>query len=94
MRNSKIPKTIQRWLDANAWRIDDYHMEEDEFCGDPGQSWSIWVYLKPGWINQSLEAHLIHESYVKDFMAHAAEVVPCQCDDCDFELSKLDQEVV
>ena len=78
-----------KWLVANEYRVEEYDMELDEFSGDGGHDWSIWVYLKPGWINEELEAHLIHEFYVKDFMIHAAAVQPCECDDCKYELNKI-----
>ena len=88
MRNNTIPKTIQKWLDANTDKIHKYYMEYDGFGESEGHPYSIWVELKAGWINDSLEAHLIHECTVKDFMAHAAEVIQCNCEQCQYEIAE------
>ncbi len=86
MRNDTIPKGIQKWLDDNADKVDEYHMERDCFRDIRNSQWAIWVYLKPGWWCRWMEGHIIHEGTQKDFLAYAATVEPCDCDRCKEEM--------
>ena len=81
MKTSKVPVTIQRWIDKNQSVIDEFWMENDE-AGEYSQPWSIWLYFKKGWVNEMTETHCIHESLVRDFMEHTQYMVPCTCHDC------------
>jgi len=80
MRNDKPLKSVERWLKDHADMIDEYWIERDEF--EDNSPYSYWIYLKPGWINTQLEAHLIHEATARDAIAHLESIAPCDCDDC------------
>ena len=78
MRNSDLPKTIRKWIDANPEKIDEYYMERDEFDGD-NNAWSIWLYLKRPYWNKLDEIHMIHEARVVDFMERTRFIERCDC---------------
>jgi|TARA_R110000751_G_scaffold88998_2_gene175745 hypothetical protein len=83
MYSSTIPKTIQKWLDANADKIDEVDVERDEWAGPDGLGdWSIWCWLKLGWKIEGYGGHLIHEASAKDFIEQTKLIVPCECEEC------------
>lgn len=79
MRNSKMPVTVQRWVDANPHIVESVHTEPDGYSeyGD----WSIWCYFKPGWIWEN-EVHQIHEARARDFLDATKFISRCDCDNC------------
>jgi len=79
MRNSAIPKTIQKWIDKNKDIICDYHMEDDGFMVN--HNYSIWVYFKAGTIFDN-DVHMIHEATVKDFIEATKNLSKCSCERC------------
>jgi hypothetical protein len=76
MSSRPLPKTLQKWAKANPDKFDEGHSELDY------DSWSYWLYLKPGWINPLTETHMIHEDTVKDVLEAAKWLKPCDCQDC------------
>ncbi len=48
----------------------------------PRQGDGYWIYLKPGYICESLECHFVHEWTVKDCLEAFKSVKPCHCNDC------------
>ena len=82
MRTSKVPVTIQRWIDKNQDLIDEYWIEQDEFGERHEGPFSIWRFLTHGWINELDGTHLIHEPCVGGFMDRVPLIKPCDCDDC------------
>jgi hypothetical protein len=88
MKDARVPKTIQRWIDSHKHLIDEYHMECDGYDENYYSPFSIWLYLKPGLINYMTETHCIHASKVVDFMQDVRYIEPCDCDRCKQELVK------
>ena len=80
MHSSKLPVTVQRWADANPHIVQSIHTEIDEFQPEYG-NWSIWCYLKPGWIWDG-EVHSVHESRAGDFLQAVKSIERCECDSC------------
>ena len=77
----KLPKSIQALRAKHPDKIDDAFTERD-YGGDNISGWSIWVYLKRGWINTATETHSIHEDNVREVMKMWKMVKPCECNDC------------
>ena len=75
MRNTNIPKKMQKWLDDNADKIESYHLEDDGFSGDDKNPYSIWVSLKDEWICSWMECGQIHECTQEAFMEYAGSVM-------------------
>jgi hypothetical protein len=69
------PKTLTNLLKSHADRV-------DEISDERGNGDGYWIYLKPGWINPLLGAHLVHEYTVKDCMEHFKTVCKCDCEQC------------
>jgi hypothetical protein len=85
MRNSKLPVTVKRWIDANPDIVELVDIEDDEF-GNPNEGpWSMWIYFRPGWINTLTECHMIHEPTAKCVLEQVSMIKPCDCDDCETE---------
>jgi|1_EtaG_2_1085319.scaffolds.fasta_scaffold00681_16 hypothetical protein len=82
MRNSKLPVTVKRWVDANPHIVESVEIEEDEWGEAHEGPWSMWIYFQPGWINTATECHMIHEPTAKCVLEHATMIKPCDCDDC------------
>jgi hypothetical protein len=83
MRTNAIPKTIQRWINANADKVEVTNMEFDEWGGPDGcGDWSIWCWLNDGWKIKGFNTHLIHEATAKDFIEQTKNIVPCNCEEC------------
>jgi len=71
MKTPKIPKTVQAWLDSNKSIIDSYHTEDDGYGEDHQGDFSIWCYLKKGYINTLKQTHIIHAATAKQFLEEA-----------------------
>jgi len=81
MNTMDTAKSVQKWIDEHPDFIDDWWVERDEFAGMTSP-YSIWLYTKKGFIVSGMDAHLIHESNAKDFLAMAATIKPCDCEQC------------
>lgn len=71
-----LPKTLRPLLDDP--RVDEISNEAS--YGD-----GYWVYLTPGWIAPSTEAHCVHEWTVRETLEAFREVTPCSCEQCQGE---------
>jgi hypothetical protein len=74
MKTHAIPKTIQRWLDANADKVAEYFTEEDCYGESRQGPISVWCYLKRPYMNGLTETSSIHAASAKDFLEDAAFV--------------------
>ncbi len=82
MWTSRLPKTVCRWADKNPHIVSNIEVEEDERGARHHGPYSVWVYLKPGWINTLTDCHFIHEATAKYALEVADWIEPCSCDDC------------
>ena len=65
MQSNKIPKGLKKALEHNAEKIESYHMEHDDFGNVHEGPWSIWIYLKNGYISTLMDCGTIHEPTAK-----------------------------
>ena len=65
MHSNKIPKGLQKALERNADKIENYHMEQDGFGDVHEGPWSIWIYLRPGYRSTLMDCGTIHEPTAK-----------------------------
>jgi len=67
MRNSTIPKTLQKWIDANPEKVEDTYMENDGY-GDESHPYSFWLHLTDEYFCPAMECRTIHEVTVREAM--------------------------
>ena len=79
MHTDQIPLTVQDWVRRNADKVETIHVELDDLSPEHGP-YSIWCYLKPGWICK--EVHQVHEGTAKAFLEIATFIEPCSCSEC------------
>ena len=83
MWKSTLPKTVARWIDANPHIVSDVSIEIDGYGDEQHQGlYSMWVYLKPGYINTRDEVHHMHEGTAKDVLEAKKWIKPCTCNSC------------
>lgn len=86
---SKVPHKIQKWIDDNKDKVVDYWVEKDGYSENSNSPYSIWLYLKPGWISDGMMCHLIHEPTVELFFDMVNYgISPCNCEQCQAELNR------
>tara|TARA_R110002012_G_C11424194_1_gene588631 strand:+ start:467 stop:712 length:246 start_codon:yes stop_codon:yes gene_type:complete len=73
MKNPKMPLTVKRWAEKNKDKVSDLFLEEDQAFD--GGDWSIWCYLKTGWICADMECGTIHEPFACDFLDKAKSIM-------------------
>ena len=75
MRNESVPKTIQKWIDANLDKIEEYWLEPDGY-GDENNPYSLWLYLHKDYFCPHRECRTIHAATVADAMDQLKAVIP------------------
>ncbi len=81
MHNSKIPKTVAKWIERNAEIVDDFFVEFDQYQGDGKQGdYSIWLALKAGFKNGATDTHQIHAATAKEFLNETKYIEICDCE--------------
>ena len=76
---NKTPKTLTNLVMKHPNKVD--------YIGDErGSNNGYWIYLKPGWTADVGGAHHVHEFSVKECMSYFRGVVPCDCEQCEYEL--------
>ena len=65
MHSNNIPKGLKKALERHAEVVDSYHMEQDGFGEGNEGPWSIWIYLKNGYIIPHKECGTSHAATAK-----------------------------
>ena len=73
MKKPNMPKTVQQWADRNKEKVEKLFLEQDGAFD--GGDWSIWCYLKTGWVCADMECGTIHEPTAKDFLDKTKSII-------------------
>jgi hypothetical protein len=77
MRDSTIPKTIQKWIDKNKDKIDEHFVERyDEFEDGVYHTHQLWICLNDDWITEGYQQHDLAMLTVKEFENWRWHIVP------------------
>lgn len=59
------------------------HPKVDEISDERNNGDGIWIYLKPGFINEEKEVHCIHEHTIEECLEQLKnDIVECACEEC------------
>ena len=77
MRNSAIPKTIQKWINKNKDKIEECFVEGyEEFEDGVYHTHQLWICLNDDWIAEGYELRDLAILTVKDFENWKLHIVP------------------
>lgn len=79
MKNFKVPKTIQNWINKNSDIVEHYFMEDDDYDGYSNPI-SCWCYLDYGWCVEESGSHILHEATAGEFLDRTKLIKPCCCE--------------